>query len=288
MKTAIIVDSTSYLPTSLYEAHDDLFVISMTVNFPDGQTLVDSNLPSALRDFFETADQYDTLPTTSQPAADNYIKLLQKIKDAGYERVFALHMPRPLSGAVETAQLVAKEFEDQMEVHIIDTRRISVVVHYMVEEIFKALEQGATTEEVLQLIQYIGDKSVIYLAMDTLDNIEKGGRLSATGAKIGSLMKIKPIAVIDGPGEIHLKKIVRGHKKARRKIVQLIQEAEKTMPEGIRILLTHAEAKEEVEALLGDLLNVYPDRHITIDILGPVVATHTGPGSYGIGVVPRI
>lgn len=285
MRTAIIVDSTAYL-SGKTALHPDVYQVNLTVNFNDSSVEFDAQDLTSQKAFYRRLQSERVLPTTSQPTPGDYYKVMDEIVAKGYDTVFCIHMSSAISGTYYTAQMVTSEYSDRLKVFCIDSKAASVVVESLVEQGFSLLEAGLTGEEVQEKLLWVAENSRIYLMVEDLNNLVKGGRLNAAGALVGSLLKIRPVLFFDGDGKIVVFEKVRTNKKVYQRWIELSKEQSELFPDGIQISFAHSDALVETEQVRDLFKKCLPDITYHISGLGSVVGTHTGAGTKGCAIIP--
>lgn len=283
MRVAILTDTNSGITTT--EAAD-LGVFSMpmpviigeTVHF-EGVDLSETELYEAMRSGKEVS--------TSQPAPkdllDQWDELLKQ-----YDQVLYIPMSSGLSGSCVTAQGLAQEYEGR--VLVVDNHRISVPMRNSVEDAKYFADKGKNAQEIKEYLEKTALDASIYLAVDSLDYLRKGGRISATTAMIGGILKVKPILTIQGEN-VQMWNRVRGNgKKCRSILLEAIQnDWKKRFPEftaeQVCICLAGAGLDEtEKHELIDMAREAFPKSRIKYDSLAASIGVHTGPGAFGAGI----
>lgn len=286
-KTAIIVDSTSYLPEEI-KNKNNIFQVELIAHFSDGSPVKDSNNTDYMNNFFDKMANESELPKTSQPSLGQYYEVVEKIVQGGYEAIIALHLSSGISGTFQTAKTVLADFQDQLEIHCIDTKAASVIIEAQVGYVLKSLEQGMSLAEISNKLTWLSQNTEIYLMVENLTNLAKGGRLSSTGAFLGNFLKIRPLLHFDKEGKIVLFEKIRTNKRVFQRWLELIETAQGKYPEGIEIRLAHSSTEGEMDAIEDFIKSQFPDLHIYRNTIGPVIATHTGPGTKAMAIIPKI
>lgn len=285
MKTAIIIDSTAYASEKIIN-HPDVYELNLTVRFDDDVEFIDSSDPAIQEQFYLKLKKSKTLPTTSQPAPGEYLELVKDIIEKGYEQLICIHISQVFSGVYETAKLITKEFEDQIDSVVINSKGTSLVIEYLVVQAFEMLEKGIELEVIGEKLDWVATESRIYLTMDDLENVVKGGRLSPNKAKIGNLLKIKPLLYVDENGEVQLLENIRTDKRINRRLAEIAKEAVEKYPNGIMLGFAHAVDEDRMNACVEEVMNAVPNISYQTASLGPVIGTHTGAGTIGMGTIP--
>jgi DegV family protein with EDD domain len=278
-RIAFVTDSTAGMPPDQVEKYRvgvvPLQVIFGTETFRDGIDLTQ-------REFFDRLKSARTLPTTSQPTVADFEEPYQKlVADPDVDSIISVHISSRLpsgtySSAVQAAERVAAGHNKKITV--IDSWSAYMGEGLMVIDGARAAEGGATHEEVVKLIEDMRHRVKILLLVDTLEYLQRGGRIGGAQALLGGLLNIKPILHVD-EGRIEPLERVRTRRKAMERLAELGAEFAAGKP--VQIAVGHAEAEEDARALTEmarQKLNVVEE--FTSD-LGPVISTHTGPGVLG-------
>ena len=285
MKTAFIIDSTAYLSGKTAH-HPDVYRVNLTVNFSDGSLGEDAQDLAAQHIFYERLKTEVSLPTTSQPTPAVYYEVMDDIIAKGYEAVIAIHLSAGISGTYQTSHMALSEYADRIKVFCLNTKAASVVMESLLEQAMDLLDAGLMPEVVFEKLQWVADNSHIYLMVEDLDNLVKGGRLNATGALVGGLLKIRPVLFFDEEGKIVLFEKVRTNKKVYQRWIEIAKERQALFPDGIKISFAHSDALEEIQSMRELFAKELPTIDYHISGLGPVVGAHTGAGSKGCAIIP--
>lgn len=287
MKTAIIVDSVGYLAPEIL-ALPNVFQIELTVNFHDGSVMSDYCTPAELQKFYERLSKESVLPTTSQPQVGKYYELMDQIVEQGYQNVVCIHLSSGISGTYQSAVMVTNEYRDKLNVYCIDSKGASVTMAGLIRATLQLIEQDEAPDVMGEKLTWLAEHSRVYLMVEDLSNLVKGGRLSATSALLGGVLQIRPLLYFDAEGKIVLFEKIRTNKRVYKRWVELAQEAKVNYPKGIDIALAHGNVYNEVVAVKEQLLSEHPELTCYIDALGPVVGTHTGQGAKGFAIIPHL
>jgi DegV family protein with EDD domain len=248
-----------------------LYVHFGTETFRDG---VDIQLP----EFLSRLQSFPQLPTTSQPSAGDFLEVYKSLIADGSE-VISIHLSAKLSGTVASA-CAAQEMLPQARIHVVDSRFISAPQAMMVVEAARMAAAGQSTEAILARLDQFIAGSHLYFVVDTLEYLQKGGRIGKAAALLGTALQMKPILMLQD-GIVEAKERIRTKNKA---VVRLRELAvEETAGRKCRYLgVLHAAALEEARQLGDELISQLRPAETIMDEVGPVIATHTGPGVVGI------
>lgn len=280
MKIAIVTDSTAYLPIDIVQDLS-IHVIPLSVTI-DGQAYEEEvDLTSA--QFYDKVRGDGPLPKTSQPPIGNFVKVFETLKGDGYDSVISIHLSSGISGTYAGA-IQAGELVDGIDVHAFDSEISCYMQGFYVIRAAEMAKAGATVEEILFELDNMKDTMRAYFMVDDLTHLQRGGRLSSAQALIGGLLQVKPILHFNDKVIVPFEKI-RTRKKAMKRIADLLAADAEKMP--LEVAIIHANQPKEAAAWKAELAARLPDVKFTISHFGPVIGTHLGEGSMGLGWVQR-
>ncbi|MGE5701952.1 MAG: DegV family protein [Clostridia bacterium] len=271
----IVTDSSADIPN---EERQKWGIVNVPLKVIFGQeTYVDwvTIEPTA---FYEKLRQSDVMATTSQPSPLEFAETYKKIvaehgKDV---QIITIVLSAALSGTYQSALIGKSMLEEEVDITIIDSKRASYLHGYAAIEAARAVSQGKTKQQVLDLIQRILDEIQVYFLVDTLTYLQKGGRIGKASALIGSLLNIKPILSLDS-GSVYAFDKVRGTKKAVARIFEELKSYAQDTP--VIMGVGHAGVPEEGRELLEKMKQEFNATHTFLIELGPVIGAHVGPGT---------
>jgi DegV family protein with EDD domain len=278
MAIKIVTDSTAYLPADFVARHD-IRVVPLSVVF--GERAYREGIDISNEEFYRLLAASPKLPSTSQPPPGDFQAIYADLVAAGHE-VISIHLSGRLSGAVEAARIAA-QMVPEGRVHVVDSRSTSIGLAMMVIRAAEAVAQGRDLSHILpHLEQMIRDLNVV-LVLDTLEYVEKGGRIGAARALLGTLLKIKPILKLE-EGQVVPFTTVRTRRKAIAFMFDHLAEVAHGRP--VYAAVTHAQVPDEME----ELQRMMRERLNCVDLFtvesGPVIGTHGGPGLLGAVTCP--
>lgn len=286
MKTAVIVDTAAYL-SEKQRQHPDLYVVDMLLTFEDGTPFPDTSDLEELKEYFKKVNESEKLPSTSQPRIGQYMELLEELVAKGYERVYSVHLSGGVSGTYSTACGVLEQFSDRLQTYCIDSKAASVVIAAIVKEIFKELEADVDGEEIFENAKWMADHSQIYLKVEKLENLVKGGRVNPALGKIASTLRIRPVLYFDDEGKIVLYENMRSDRIVYKRWAKLAKQTLEEYDQQVEIAFAHADAMEafrQAQEVFAE--KVLYDKPYELGVLGPVVATYTAEGAIGCAFIP--
>ena len=223
---------------------------------------------------------------SAQPTVGSVLELWDSLLKE-YDEVVHIPMTKALSGSYDTALALSREYEGR--VFVVDNQRISVSQKQSVWDARQLAEEGKSGKEIRAILEASALESSIYLTVDTLSYLKKGGRITPAAAAIGDILNIRPVLQIQG-GKIDAYSKVRGRKKSKQVLVEAIQkdmrerfgEAEKG--KGIKLHAAYAGIPEEAAEWKRQLEEIFPGYIVDMDELSLNICTHVGKGALGIAV----
>jgi DegV family protein with EDD domain len=271
--TAIVLDSTADFPEA-HERFENWRIVPLYVRFGDESRR--DYVEIGPQEFYARLRTVTELPTTSQPTPGDFLAVYEEL--AQYERIYSLQLSAKLSGTFESARTAAAELGDH--VRVVDTETASAAIAMLGFAIQRRLEAGTTDDEIGKLIERFKKDAGLIFTVDTLEFLQKGGRIGKAAAFAGNLLHIKPILSIED-GEVLPIKRVRGNQKAVQEFARAFAEGTHDTP-NLHVGIAHAEAPERQEAVRALVADLRPQAQIDITTtLGAVVGTHAGPGTVG-------
>jgi DegV family protein with EDD domain len=272
--TAIVLDSTSDYPEAPQRFPNMRFV-PLYVRF--GEEVFKDYVELGSDAFFEKLRASEVLPATSQPTPQDFLAVYEEL--AAYERIFSVHVSSKVSGTLQSAELAVGELGGD-RVRVIDSLTASLAEAMLAHAIQRRLARGTTDEEIDELVARFHRESTVLFTVETLEYLQKGGRIGRAAALAGSLLNVRPILSVDD-GEVVAVARVRGRQKALAEFERRFADATEDKP-GLRVAIAHADAAEWVGTISELVWRVRPKAEIEFTAnLGAVVSTHTGPGAVG-------
>ncbi|MCG7334356.1 DegV family protein [Sporosarcina sp. ACRSM] len=279
MKTAIVTDSTAYLPIELRERLD-IHMIPLTVTL-DG-VAYEEEIDLQATEFYDKVRGNGPLPKTSQPPVGKFVELFETFKEQ-YDAVISIHLSSGISGTYAGA-VQAGGMVEGIEVYAFDSELSCYLQGFYAIRAAEMAQQGAAPEQILAELAEMKQTMRAYFMVDDLAHLQRGGRLSGAQAFIGGLLQVKPLLHFQDKVIVPYEKI-RTRKKAMKRIADMLAEDAATMK--LEASIIHANRLEEAEAWRAELSEQMPDVHFTISHFGPVIGTHLGEGAMGLGWVKR-
>ncbi|WP_102399296.1 DegV family protein [Haloimpatiens massiliensis] len=276
MSVIIMTDSSCDLPLSYIEENKVPFV-SLTCHFNKCDYKDDFGKTFTYRQFYDGLRNGE-MPTTSQVNIYQFTEVFTKLVK-GNKSIIYIGMSSGISGTVNSASMaresVLEEYKDA-DITIIDSKSACIGQGILVYNAVEMMKKGCSKEEIIKWIE--GNKLNInhWFMVGTLKHLRYGGRISATAATIGTLMKINPIIFINNEGKLVNVTNVRGRKKAIKYLLEKFKE--RIVESGDqRIMISHGDCLEDALYLEKSVKEEFGVKETMINFVGPVIASHTGP-----------
>lgn len=286
MKIAVVTDSNSGITQS--EANElGIKVVPMPFLIDGKEYFEDINLTQER--FYELLEGGAEV-STSQPSPESVMKIWNDVLKE-YEQLVYIPMSGGLSGSVQTARLLAEEFDGRVEVA--DNRRISVTQRDSVKDALELAKRGKNAREIREILEKTGSDSTIYIMLDTLEYLRKGGRVTPAAAALGTIFHIKPVLQIQG-GKLDAFAKARTIKQGKAIMLAAIEKdiAERFGdPEGVNtsFCFAHTKNHDAAELFREEAKERFPQGGLMhIDPLSLSVSCHIGPGSIAMAASKRL
>jgi DegV family protein with EDD domain len=279
-RVAIFTDSASDLDPA-EAAASGITIIPLQVSF--GQETFRAGTELSAEDFWRRMTAPDApFPTTAASSPGEFKEAYEAAFAGGAEAVVSIHVAGSLSGAIKSAQ-IARDMLPDREIHVVDSLGASMAEGILARMGIELAEADVAAEEIAAELEARAPDMRMYVALETLEYLKKGGRISGAQAAIGNLLSVKPIIAVKH-GEVTTADRVRTRGKARERLLELIFERP---VERIAILHTVA---PDVQEFRAEVLRRLPDMDpetVTVELVGPSVGPHLGPGCVGAAVMYR-
>ena len=277
MSTAIVTDTNS----GIYEkqaAELGIHVVPMPVIIGEETYFEGVNITQ--EEFFDALLGNQQV-MTSQPSPEDVTGTWDRVLKE-YDDLVYIPMSSGLSGSCQTARILAEDYDGRVQVA--DNHRISLTMRHAIEDAQVMIRSGMNAAQVKNVLEQTAFDSVVFLGLETLTFLKRGGRITPAGAAIGSILNIKPLTVIRGE-KLDKFATVRGTKACRKKEVEaLAGEVEKMKARGLHVKIDTAGSflhQEDAEAWREMVQEAFPDQNVRYDPLSLSISVHTGPDSYG-------
>ena len=227
--------------------------------------------------------------STSQPAPDDLTSLWERVLDQGYDGIVYIPMSSGLSSSCQTALILAADYGGRVQVA--DNHQISVPQRNAVTDALALAAGGCSAAEIKARLEEAGGDSLIYIGVDTLEYLKRGGRITPAVAAMGSLLGIKPLLAIRGEKLDTFAK-VRGTKHCKAMLIEAMQRSvEDCRRRGVPIRIDAAgsfASREEEQEWREMAARAFPGESIRYDPLTLSISSHTGPGAFAMGISRKL
>ncbi|MEE6451391.1 DegV family protein [Gottfriedia acidiceleris] len=276
MRTAIVTDSTSYIPK---EVRDSLDIHMLPLNVIFGDASYQEEVEITAEQFFLKVREQKELPKTSQPAYGTIIEKFEQLSKE-FEAVVAITLSSGISGTYQSI-VSAGSMIDNLEVVAYDSEISCMVQGFYVIEAAKMAKKGVGPTEIIERLDKIKQSANAYFMVFDLDHLQRGGRLSSAQAFVGSLLQVKPILTFVDKQIVAFEKI-RTEKKAMKRITDLFGEVA-SKGNKMKAVVIHSNREDDAKKLAQQLSETYPNVEVETSYFGPVIGTHLGEGALGLG-----
>ena len=287
MKVAIMTDENSGISPEVAK-EKGIFLMPMPF-FINGEIKF-QYVDMSIKDFYDALAQNAEV-STSQPSPGDVMDLWNSILASGYDEIVYIPMSSGLSESCNNARIFAGDYDGKIQV--VDNHRISVTMEQSVYDAMKYAEQGMSAAQIKERLEKEAYDASIYIAVDTLSYLKKGGRVTAAAAAIGTVLNLKPVLTIQGEKlDAYAKE--RGMKKARHVMVQAMLKdyaerfSELEAAGEMQLALAYSYVDDEtLQSWVDEVKEAFPNADLRISPLSLSIGCHIGPGALAIAACRR-
>lgn len=277
MGIKVVTDSTSDLPADVAESLG-IEVVPLNIHFgPDVYKDRVNLMPDT---FYDKLINGNVLPTTSQPSVGEFIEVYERLgSDA--DGIVSVHLSEKLSGTMNSARLASQQAKAECPIEVVDTFQVSMGVGICAMEAAEAANSGGDMNQVKLSARNAVTRSQCFFMLETLEFLQKGGRIGKAQALIGNLLKIRPMLMLQ-EGEVH----PLGRERTRRKgIAKLVDTVKELAPiSGLAVM--YSTGQDEAQTLAQNVSKfMIEGREPMMLQIGPVIGTYAGPDTLGIALI---
>ncbi len=278
---AIVTDTTHYLSPAV-AAGLDVHEVSLYVNWPDVSER-ESEM-DGFDAFYERLRAMKDIPTTSQPSIGDFLEVYEPLVQAG-RPIVSLHLSGQISGTVEAARQAAEQLGagGNRVIEVVDSLSAAGGMALQLLAAVAAARSGAETRDVVARIERARETSKVWFAVDTLDFLQRGGRIGKAQGLLGSALRIKPILTIEG--EIAPIEKVRTASRAFDRMVEYLRSRHEDGADGW--MIQHIRSPDQAARLADAGREIFGTEPVDVSEIGPVMGAHAGPGLLAVGGCPR-
>jgi DegV family protein with EDD domain len=274
-KIAWITDSTCYIEPE-FAKQNSIFIVPMSISF-DNETYRDG-VDITEEEFYQRLTSSRNLPKSSQPAIGDLITLYEELKNE-YDLGIAIHVSSELSGTASASKQAADIAGFPFE--LVDSKLISLPMGYMITIGQEMINQGVSPSDVANKLKTMYASNQLYVMVGSLEQLHKGGRVSAIQMLMGSLLQIKPILTFQ-EGKIIPHEKVRSEKKA---LSYMVSRLKSDLEQGINVkkaFVLEGSAAQESLNIQEQIRSLFPDIEIVVGPLGSAIGVHAGAGTIAL------
>lgn len=277
MSVRIVTDSTSDLPPALAKELN-IGVVPLSVIF--GEEVLKEGIDIGHDLFYERLQNSSVMPTTSAPSVGDFLEVYREaLKEA--DEILSIHLSSKLSATYSNACQAAAQLADEgARIDVVDSETVSFGMMFMATRAARLAAAGAPIDEIRRAVEGMIPRIHVYIVLDTLEYVRRGGRIGRARAFLGTIMRVKPILSIRG-GEVHPEERVRTRAHALDRIFQLATSYPVIEAMGV----AYSTNAEEAETMRRRLEAAVEGVKVQVARLGPVIGVHGGPGVLGVGVL---
>lgn len=273
MNIRIVTDSACDLPDDVVERHG-IEIVPLNIRFGDEEYVDRFELD--VESFYDKLASHEALPETSAPAPGKFQQAFEKQAAAGADVVICVNLASGLSATMESAQQAAKMVAPDIDVRVVDTQSVSGAIGMACIEAAEAAEAGMSADQIVADLEERAPRTKIFGALNTLENLKKGGRIGNAQALLGNMLAIKPILEIS-----HGKVEEASKQRTRKKAIGWMRD--RALADDVEDLVVLNGMAPDFDEFVDMLAPRYSRDDLFIGKIGPVIGTHAGPGVIGIG-----
>lgn len=275
MRMQLMIDSGADLPTRLTDTLD-IIIVPLYLHFKDKQYI--SGVTINLSEFYQKMKDSDELPRSSAPSPSDFYEAYKKVDPS--IPIINLSLSEGLSTTYENAVLAKKmllEEEPNRKIAVINTKTASCGMALFLHEANSKIVEGLTFEQLEDHLNARVEDSTTLIALKTLDNVIRGGRLDKVRGTIAKTLNIKLLMRASEEGKIEVAEKVRGDKKSIRRLIEQIGEYTKNFEEKV-IVMSHSNAESRAKEVLDEIMESYAFKDSYLMEMGPLISTYAGEG----------
>ncbi|MBO4949196.1 MAG: DegV family protein [Peptococcaceae bacterium] len=279
-KIAILIDSGTDVPVSFQEQYH-MFLAPLKIIFQDGE--YEDGIDLTASQLYERLPQ--EIPKTSLPSTETVLHVLDQIRAEGYNKVLVITISSGLSGTNNMLRLLGESIND-LELYVYDTKNIAIGSGFFAIQAAQYIEQGMDWNTLIAKLESGRSKSKVFFCLDTLEYLQKGGRIGLVTAMLGTALNLKPIISCNPEGIYYTVAKVRGRQQSIKKVLDMaIDFAGNAKKYNIALIGSGTPGLKDAASIREQVLAKLPNRNTFIEgELGCCLGVHVGPGLVGVGV----
>lgn len=286
-QVVIVADSTADVPQAMLSEYG-ILIVPMRVAFGEESFL--EGIEITAENFYDKLTKSRDLPTTSQTSPSQYVEVYRKfLLDTPGVSIISIHLSSGMSGTYQAALLakdmLEEELGEELDITVIDSLCATYGFGLQVVHAARLAKQGLAAKDIAAQVIDLGKQRRLYFLVDTLEYLQKGGRIGKAAAIVGTLLNIKPILSVDGEGVIYAVDKARGRKRAVARAIELFIK-DFGDHKDLNVAVCDAVNPEGTEEFLALMAEHFTLHEVVRTSIGAVVGTHVGPGTLAVFVWP--
>lgn len=279
-KIAILIDSGTDVPPAYIQQYH-MFVAPLRIIFNEGE--YNDGIDLTASQLYQRLPR--EVPKTSLPSAELVLQIIEQIRSEGYNKVLAVTISSGLSGTYNMLNLLADNIRD-LDIYVYDTKNIAIGSGFSAIQAAKYIEQGMDWKTLKYTMEAETTKSKVFYCLDTLEYLQKGGRIGLVTAMLGTALNLKPIISCNAEGVYYTVAKVRGRQQSLKKVLDMaVQFAGNSKKYNVALIGSGLPGLNDAASIRDQVLQKLPFRDTLIEgELGCCLGVHVGPGLVGVGV----
>jgi DegV family protein with EDD domain len=273
----IVTDSTADLPPQFAHALG-ISVVPLSVIF--GEEVFREGVEISHDLFYDKLINGKELPTTSAPSVGDFLEVYEPLLKETDE-IVSMHISSKLSATYNNACQAAQFLADRgARIEVIDSRSVSLGLTFVTQAAARAARDGGDIDRIKEVVESTIQRIRIYVLLDTLEYVRRGGRIGRARAFLGTMLRVKPLLSLRD-GEVHPEERVRTKGRAMERLLQIAT----SFPSVREVAVGYSTNPQDAHDFQQRLAEVMPHVNIWVTRVGPVLGTHAGPGALGLGLL---
>ena len=279
-KIAILIDSGTDVPATFQEQYH-MFLAPLKIIFQDNE--YEDGIDLTASQLYERLPQ--EIPKTSLPSTETVLRVLDQIRAEGYNKVLVITISSGLSGTYNMLRLLGESIND-LELYVYDTKNIAIGSGFFAIQAAQYIEQGMDWDTLIAKLESSRSKSKVFFCLDTLEYLQKGGRIGLVTAMLGTALNLKPIISCNPEGIYYTVAKVRGRQQSIKKVLDMAANfAGNAKKYNVALIGSGTMGLKDAASIREQVLAKLPNRNTLIEgELGCCLGVHVGPGLVGVGV----
>ncbi|WP_332690174.1 DegV family protein [Halalkalibacter lacteus] len=276
----IVADSTADIPADLVRDLG-ITVVPLNIIFSDEESYEDG-VTLVADQFYKKVQELNIIPSTSQPTPYQFEEVYRSLLQDNESKIISIHLSSKMSGTYQAASIAKQSMDEEDSIHVVDSKRASYAVGIIVVEIAKLAKDGHSIEQCRARLDELLHDTNVFFMVNTLEYLQKNGRIGKASAVFGSMLKIKPILSLTEEGEVYPFEKVRGQKKAMNRIIEILKEKYGSGP--VHVGISHAVNEPLALEMIAKFKEEFDVQSDVITSIGAVIGAHVGPGTVSIAM----